>query len=83
MDKHRIKVAAKEFYKYLELEKGAPLNTQKAYKGDIRDFIRFIEKSSFEIIDHNVIRAYIVNIYKTIKKSSLARKVSSIKMFTI
>jgi len=81
MDKHRIKIAAKEFYKYLELEKGASLNTQKAYKGDIKDFINFIQNSSFETIDHNAIRAYIVSIYKTIRKSSLARKVSSIKVF--
>lgn len=81
MDKHRIKTIAKEFYKYLEFEKGASYNTQKAYKGDIEDFLSFIEKSSFNTIDHNVIRAYIVSIYKNIKKSSLARKVSSIKVF--
>ncbi len=81
MDKHTIKSAAKEFYKYLEREKGAPYNTKRAYKGDIEDFMVFIDKSSYEEIDHNTIRAYIVNIYKNLKKSSLSRKVSAIKVF--
>jgi integrase/recombinase XerC len=81
MDKHRIKSIAKEFYKYLDLEKGASYNTQRAYKGDTEDFIAFIEKSSYEVIDHHAIRAYIVSIYKNMKKSSLSRKVSSIKVF--
>jgi integrase/recombinase XerC len=81
MDKHAIKSAAKEFYKYLEREKGAPYNTKRAYKGDIEDFIVFIDNSSYDVIDHNTIRAYIVSIYKNLKKSSLSRKVSAIKVF--
>lgn len=81
MDKKIIKGVAKEFYKYLEIEKGAAFNTERAYKGDIEDFIQFIEESSFEEIDHNTIRAYIVHIYKDLKKSSLSRKISAIKVF--
>jgi len=81
MDKHRLRGIAKEFYKYLELEKGASYNTQRAYKGDLEDFIDFIEKSAYEVVDHHTIRAYIVNVYKNIKKSSLSRKISSIKVF--
>ena len=81
MDRHTVKSAAKEFYKYLEREKGAPYNTKRAYRGDIEDFIVFIDKSSYDTIDHNTIRAYIVSIYKNLKKSSLSRKVSAIKVF--
>lgn len=81
MDKKTIRIVAREFYKYLENEKGAAFNTERAYKGDIDDFIKFIEESSFENIDHNAIRAYIVHIYKDLKKSSLSRKVSAIKVF--
>ncbi len=81
MDKKTIKAVAKEFYKYLDIEKGAAFNTERAYKGDVEDFIKFIEESSFEEIDHNAIRAYIVHIYKNLKKSSLSRKVSAIKVF--
>lgn len=81
MDKQTIKVVAKEFYRYLDNEKGAALNTMRAYHGDVEDFVRFVSESSSEVVDHETIRAYIVHIYKGLKKSSLARKVSAIKMF--
>jgi integrase/recombinase XerC len=81
MDKNTLRIVSKEFYKYLEAEKGAAFNTKRAYKGDIEDFINFVEKSTFDVVDHQTIRAYIVSIYKELKKSSLSRKVSSIKVF--
>jgi len=81
MDKNSLKAVAKEFYKYLDVEKGVSYNTKRAYKGDIEDFIEFVEKSPHDTVDHHAIRAYIVNIYKALKKSSLSRKVSSIKVF--
>ena len=81
MDKQTIKVVAKEFYKYLDNEKGAAFNTRRAYRGDIEDFIRFVEQSSADTVDHNTIRSYIVDVYKGLKKSSLSRKVSAIKVF--
>ncbi len=81
MDKQTIKVVAKEFYKYLDNEKGAAFNTRRAYRGDVEDFVRFVSESSAEVVDHDTIRAYIVHIYKGLKKSSLSRKVSAIKMF--
>jgi integrase/recombinase XerC len=81
MDKHTLRVLSKEFYKYLNAEKGVAFNTERAYKGDIEDFVAFIEKSSYDVVDHHAIRAYIVSIYKGLKKSSLSRKVSSIKVF--
>jgi integrase/recombinase XerC len=81
MDIQTVKVVAKEFYKYLDNEKGAAHNTMRAYRSDIEDFVRFIEKSKTDVIDHNTIRAYIVEVYKDLKKSSLARKVSAIKVF--
>lgn len=81
MDRHTLRLVSKEFYKYLDAEKGAAFNTKRAYKGDIEDFIEFVERSSFDNVDHQTIRAYIVSIYKDLKKSSLSRKVSSIKVF--
>ena len=81
MDKQTVKVVAKEFYKYLDNEKGAAHNTLRAYRSDIEDFVRFIEQSPADLIDYNTIRAYIVNVYRDLKKSSLARKVSAIKVF--
>ncbi len=76
-----MRVLSREFYKYLKSEKGVAFNTERAYKGDIDDFVAFIEKSSYDVVDHRAIRAYIVSIYKGLKKSSLSRKVSSIKVF--
>ena len=76
-----MKMVAKEFYKYLDVEKAVSFNTKRAYKGDIEDFITFVENSTYEQVDHHAIRAYIVNVYKDFKKSSLSRKVSSIKVF--
>ncbi|MBA4416840.1 MAG: tyrosine recombinase XerC [Syntrophus sp. (in: bacteria)] len=81
MDKHTVRVLSREFYKYLKVEKGVSFNTERAYKGDIEGFVSFVEKSSYDVVDHHVIRAYIVSIYKELKKSSLSRKVSSIKVF--
>ncbi|HBE43996.1 MAG TPA: tyrosine recombinase XerC [Deltaproteobacteria bacterium] len=81
MDKHTLRILSKEFYKYLKMEKNAAFNTQRAYKGDIEEFLKFIEESPDDIVNHQTIRSYIVNIYKDLKKSSLSRKISSIKVF--
>ncbi len=72
---------AREFYVYLKTEKGVSLNTQRAYEGDIDDFLRFVEQSQLTGLDHTAIRAYILSVYRDLKKSSLARKISAIKMF--
>ena len=81
MDKLGIKGIAQEFFRYLEAEKGVLPNTLRAYKGDVNDFVEFMEQSAIDVVDHNAIRAYIVHIYKDLKKSSLSRKVSAIKVF--
>jgi integrase/recombinase XerC len=81
MDKEGLKEIANDFFRYLEVEQGASYNTKRAYKRDIMEFIDFAMKSSYEVIDHTLIRGYIVNVYKGLKKSSLSRKVSSIKAF--
>ena len=70
-----------EFYRYLASEKGASPHTMRAYKGDLDDFMRFVAKSPSAAIDHKLIRAYIVAVYKGLKKSSLARKVASIRAY--
>ena len=72
---------APEFYRFLEIEKDVSPHTLRAYQGDINHFLRFLEQQSDEPVDHRVIRAYLVSIYKGLKKASLARKVSAIKAF--
>ncbi|HOT42434.1 MAG TPA: site-specific integrase, partial [Syntrophorhabdaceae bacterium] len=76
-----IRQVAQEFYRYLDTEKGVLPNTKRAYMSDIEFFIDFIEKNRYKVLDHHAIRAYIVSVYKNLKKSSLSRKISSIKVF--
>ncbi|HOV89909.1 MAG TPA: tyrosine recombinase XerC [Syntrophorhabdaceae bacterium] len=72
---------AEEFYRYLDLEKGVLPNTKRAYRSDIELFIDFVENNGYKSLDHLTIRSYIVSVYKGLKKSSLSRKISSIKVF--
>ncbi len=69
------------FSSYLSDEKGVSAHTMRAYIGDLRDFLRFLGDTGCTEVDHQAIRAYIADIYGGLKKSSLSRKVSSIKVF--
>lgn len=81
MKKEELALLAPEFYRHLEKEKGASPHTVRAYKGDVEDFLAYLETEPDRGVDHRTIRAYMVSVYKGLKKSSLARKVSSIKAF--
>ena len=81
MEKETFIRMTEAFYRYLANEKGASPHTMRAYKGDLGDFMTFVAKSSATEIDHKLIRAYIVTIYNGLKKSSLARKVASIRAY--
>ena len=69
------------FSSYLSDEKGVSAHTMRAYIGDLRDFLRFLGDTGCSEVDHQAIRAYIADIYGGLKKSSLSRKISSIKVF--
>ena len=81
MNKEGLKHLAAEFYRHLEKEKGASSHTVRAYRGDIERFLAYLETQPDGNVDHRTIRAYMVSVYKGLKKSSLARRVSSIKAF--
>lgn len=81
MEKARLLELSQEFYQYLDVEKGVAANTKRAYESDLSHFLRFAMTRSETLVDHRVIRAYIQSIYRQVKKSSLSRKVSSIKAF--
>jgi len=81
MDKETFISLAKKFYQYLAAEKGASPHTIRAYEGDLDDFMAFVAKNPGNQVDHKTIRAYIVSIYKGLEKSSLSRKLASIRSY--
>jgi len=82
----------KDFLSFLEIEKNVSQNTLRAYKIDLEQIIKFwknLENKeyknilSFDNFD-NVIRRYILALfYKKITKTTLARKISCLRSFTL
>jgi len=72
---------SKEFYRYLSTEKDVSVNTKRAYEGDIKEFLGFLSGSGYNEVDQKAIRAFMADRYGSLQKSSLSRKVSSIKVF--
>lgn len=81
MNPKAMRVLSKEFYRYLSTEKDVSPNTVKAYKGDIAEFLNFLDKKEYEEVDQAAIRAYVADRYGDLQKSSLSRKISSVKVF--
>jgi integrase/recombinase XerC len=81
MESATLQRLSKEFYRYLSIEKDVSPNTRRAYEGDINEFLLFIMRNKYESVDQRVIRAFMADVYGQLKKSSLSRKVSSIKVF--
>jgi integrase/recombinase XerC len=70
-----------EFYRYLFTEKDVSPNTKRAYQGDITEFLGFLDRNGYEDVDQRAIRAFVADRYADLQKSSLSRKISSIKVF--
>ena len=81
MDSQAMSTFLPAFSRYLSDEKGVSSHTMRAYIGDLRDFLRFLGESGCTEVDHQAIRAYIADIYGGLKKSSLSRKISTIRVF--
>jgi len=82
----------KTFSTYLRVEKNVSENTFRNYMSDVRQFLNFLEyqepckvEGGGELdvtrIDHIAIRAYLGELYKKNKKTSIARKLASIRSF--
>lgn len=75
----------KMFEEYLRVEKNRSPHTVKAYIGDMHQFSSLLAGQGkgvkIENIDHLKIRGYIGSLYKKEKKSSIGRKVASIRSF--
>lgn len=82
-----IAVYIKEFDRYLRVEKNAPDNTRRNYLLDIEAFAGFLkDRCREETVDIRQVttievRAYIAALSKNSKKSTQARKISSLRSF--
>ena len=80
------------FSTYIRIEKNMSENTHRNYMSDLRQFFEFLkdqnlcvgktgEKIDVTRIDHVVIRAYLAELYKRNKKTSIARKLAALRSF--
>jgi len=75
----------KDFANNIKLEKNHSDNTVLAYVSDVKAFMHYLEKetsvNSLEEVTEFEIKGYLSKIYESVKKTSLARKIESIKSF--
>ena len=75
----------KDFANNIKLEKNHSNNTVLAYVSDVRAFMLYLEEetsvNSVKDVTEFEIKGYLSKIYENVKKTSLARKIESIKSF--
>ena len=75
----------KDFKDNIGLEKNSSYNTLAAYSADVRGFIKYLREEtpvdSIEDVTEFEIKGYLSKIYGNLKKTSLARKIESIKSY--
>ncbi len=75
----------KDFAKNIKFEKNHSSNTVMAYVSDVKAFISYLEEeapvSSLKNVTEFEIKGYLSSIYESVKKTSLSRKIESIKSF--
>jgi integrase/recombinase XerC len=87
-----VKQLMESFLESLLGEKGYSLNTYRAYKRDIKEFYEYLKTdmdmsccqlkgSDLDLIDSLTIRGFLGILYKKNKKSTMARKLSTIRSF--
>ncbi|MCK5421495.1 MAG: tyrosine recombinase XerC [Deltaproteobacteria bacterium] len=74
-----------KFEHYLSVEKNLSPHTQRNYVSDLHQFKDFLESEhpgiSITAIDNMTIRSYLGSLYKKNRKSSIARKLASLRTF--
>ena len=76
-----------QFIRHLENDKGLSPHTVRAYRSDLQAFLRFAaehygkKEASPGEVDHYVIRSYLAELHSTSKRTSINRKLSSLRSF--
>ncbi|MSQ47649.1 MAG: tyrosine recombinase XerC [Deltaproteobacteria bacterium] len=90
MEPSRLDTLLDRYTTFLRVEKNVSAHTLRNYLSDLMQFFSFIEKSHAQAeaqpivvsqIDHHRIHAYLSMLHRQNKKSSIGRKLSSIKSF--
>ncbi len=70
------------FLKYLQTEKQYSVNTTSAYRNDLAQFLNFVQVTSWEQIEHNILVNYVEYLKgHQYASSTVARKVAAVKSF--
>jgi len=78
---------ALQFVRHLQKDKGLSPHTVRAYRSDLQAFLRFAaehcgrKEASAGEIDHYLIRSYLAELHSTSKRTSINRKLSSLRSF--
>jgi len=73
-----------KFIQFLKIQKNISENTALAYRRDIEQFSRFLEKKNLNIkhADKLTVRDYLANVLQAVsKKSSIIRKIAALRRF--
>ncbi|MFZ2148870.1 MAG: site-specific integrase, partial [Sedimentisphaerales bacterium] len=70
------------FLSYLKIEKNYSPHTLRSYEGDLLQFASFLgDKATIGAIDHLSIRNFLAHLYARNKRSSIGRKLASVRSF--
>ena len=93
MEKASVEKAFKDFLRYLRVERNYSEHTVRNYQSDLRQFAGFMREREKQAggedkrplvpgqVDHLDIRAYLASLYRRNAKSSVARKLSTLRSF--
>jgi integrase/recombinase XerC len=86
-----MKELLEKFQDHLRIERNASTHTLRSYSADLVQFDNFLSEkklaqgpggeAAVEKIDHLIIRAFLSHLYRDHKKSSLGRKLASLRSF--
>ena len=84
MDDTNARVA--DFLRYLDVERNCSINTRLGYERDLRQFCEFLKGANGREVDlcavsEGDVTAFVYELYDGNKKSSVARKLSSLRSF--
>jgi len=77
-----LQIFVDSFINHLRVERGLSINTLLSYKRDLEQFQRWLDNNGLDKVNSSIVGKYLASLKeKNLSPSSIARKLSSIKMF--